>query len=951
MKKDALFPIKIFISGLLILFLTATSYAQDNGGYIPNIREEILPSPTSKIYARYMGYKPDMSTGSMDISIPLYAATVQNFTLPLKLQYHSNGTRVMENHFPLGYGWILNPGLRITRTVINKADERVNFDVRTNEYNYTYEYLWQLNDKNYPKDASHDIFTIHLPEQNSTFLLEKENGTWNVLIANSSLKITPQFNTYNELNGFSVIDEKGITYKFGGQYTEKDAESGYLTAWMLYQIVLPGKIPSQIDITWNKKVAICNAESITNDYIVIQDQYYESQENPGATGLGFNAFQSTLTYDYLTQEIFLPQLIKMPNQTIEFSYNDYFEDIYMSGFIVKDINGSEVKRCSMTYSNENTTLDSLYISGEGTYNFNYYGGEYMDSRSQDYWGYYNGKINPTLIPSFRVPITSFSPTIYEFAGADRSIDDTAMQNFMLRKVTYPTKGYMEIEYEPHEFNALQVAGILIDGNYVTSLSKGGGVRVKKTVSYSGNGSPEIIRTYKYGVNENGKGVAPDVPDLRWFVNEQYVYHADDAYLYIFNLAYRQLIINGNSSTVSYPTYNPSVWYPVVTEYERDLKTTYYFDYITNGSAILGQQGGEYPPFYIMHYNNLAQKGALLKKKVLFKKYNDNYVPIEKEEYDYTSIGISGHLDVANVTTSRFHSCKESYNGDYSISDSHATPNAYYAGIYWIHLREYLPCKERKTLYQEDDSIVTEKSVDLEYQDNRVLAPRCTIWVNSRGETYSDYLYYPCDPEIGSLLTIPQQAAINTMKSKNRILQPLVYIRKKGNTELLRKVIQYKDFGNDLLLPEKEFYRKNGSNEEERIIYQKYDEKGNLLGTIKDGMTQVVYLWSYGSMYPVVKIEGATYAEVESWLGAATINSLAANTTTVTTALNSIRNTLSGRGVLLTTYTYQPLVGMKSMTAPNGEVTTYEYDSSGRLVNVKDHTNKTAEQYNYHNKNQ
>lgn len=37
---------------------------------------------------------------------------------------------------------------------------------------------------------------------------------------------------------------------------------------------------------------------------------------------------------------------------------------------------------------------------------------------------------------------------------------------------------------------------------------------------------------------------------------------------------------------------------------------------------------------------------------------------------------------------------------------------------------------------------------------------------------------------------------------------------------------------------------------------------------------------------------------------------------------------------ITTYTYQPLVGMTSMTAPGGEVTTYEYDRFGRLLNVK-----------------
>ncbi|WP_418698860.1 hypothetical protein [Bacteroides sp.] len=132
-------------------------------------------------------------------------------------------------------------------------------------------------------------------------------------------------------------------------------------------------------------------------------------------------------------------------------------------------------------------------------------------------------------------------------------------------------------------------------------------------------------------------------------------------------------------------------------------------------------------------------------------------------------------------------------------------------------------------------------------------------------------------------------------------------------------------------------------------WDKYDSQGNCLAaTVRNVKT--VFLWAYNSLYPVAKIEGATYAEVEGWLTAATISSLATNTTTVSTALDGIRDKLSGKGVLVTTYTYQPLVGMTSMTAPNGEKTSYVYDSFDRLYQVKDHNGKVVEQYDYHYKN-
>lgn len=132
-------------------------------------------------------------------------------------------------------------------------------------------------------------------------------------------------------------------------------------------------------------------------------------------------------------------------------------------------------------------------------------------------------------------------------------------------------------------------------------------------------------------------------------------------------------------------------------------------------------------------------------------------------------------------------------------------------------------------------------------------------------------------------------------------------------------------------------------------WDKYDSRGNCLeATVRNVKT--VFLWAYNSQYPVAKIEGATYAQVEGWLTAATISSLATNTTTVSTALDGIRRTLFDKGVLVTTYTYQPLVGMTGMTAPNGEKTSYVYDSFDRLYQVKDHNGKVVEQYDYHYKN-
>ncbi len=50
---------------------------------------------------------------------------------------------------------------------------------------------------------------------------------------------------------------------------------------------------------------------------------------------------------------------------------------------------------------------------------------------------------------------------------------------------------------------------------------------------------------------------------------------------------------------------------------------------------------------------------------------------------------------------------------------------------------------------------------------------------------------------------------------------------------------------------------------------------------------------------------------------------------------------------VTTYTYNPLVGMTSSTDAKGETTYYEYDTFQRLMNVKDKDGNIIKHMDYH----
>ena len=134
--------------------------------------------------------------------------------------------------------------------------------------------------------------------------------------------------------------------------------------------------------------------------------------------------------------------------------------------------------------------------------------------------------------------------------------------------------------------------------------------------------------------------------------------------------------------------------------------------------------------------------------------------------------------------------------------------------------------------------------------------------------------------------------------------------------------------------------------EPRVTYS-YDEKRNVRSVVVDSI-ETVYLWSYKGQYPIAKIEGLTYAQVESAIGASTISNLLQAAAPSTGQLTSIRNAVKAIGGHVTTYTFKPLVGIESQTLPNGYTIYYEYDAFGRLTRVIDHDGNvvSTNSYNY-----
>jgi hypothetical protein len=134
----------------------------------------------------------------------------------------------------------------------------------------------------------------------------------------------------------------------------------------------------------------------------------------------------------------------------------------------------------------------------------------------------------------------------------------------------------------------------------------------------------------------------------------------------------------------------------------------------------------------------------------------------------------------------------------------------------------------------------------------------------------------------------------------------------------------------------------GTTSSREVTYDKYDSKGNLQQyTTKDGISNTI-IWGYNQTQPIAKIEGAKLADIPQSLIDTIVNastndaqlSTEASEESLISALDVFRNNAALTGYQITTYSYDPLIGVKSITPSSGIREVYIYDTANRLKEVK-----------------
>jgi len=245
------------------------------------------------------------------------------------------------------------------------------------------------------------------------------------------------------------------------------------------------------------------------------------------------------------------------------------------------------------------------------------------------------------------------------------------------------------------------------------------------------------------------------------------------------------------------------------------------------------------------------------------------------------------------------------------------------------------------------------------------------------------------------------APYSTMLSRN-ILSPVIKqsnFKNSTSTFLNRQITNYNAFTTDIIAPQTVQTQQGSGSVETRITYNAYDNKANVATVSKAGGPSVGYHWAYKQTYPVAQATNAANDEFftenfeESSLSGIVTTGTAhtghnyyngSYTTSdkltpgyhsrsylisywsnsgsgwvYTAPVAYTGQTLTGNiddvriypaDAQVSTYTYDPLIGMTSTIDPKGETSYYEYDNFLRLMNVKDKDGNIIKHMDYHYKN-
>jgi len=784
------------------------------------------------------------------------------------------------------------------------------------------------------------------------------------------------FQKSKHFGGFTITVEDGTKYVFGGDINAIEFSVDFFlqnispwtaNTWYLKKIILPSK--HEINFTYERK------EYINQLYICVNDNVVSLAGRQSAGWALFNCFQfsshtSTL-YPYYNGMLISPVYLKTIednnicvnfNKSIsnELRYSDNIyerkaADLMEAGIeyfnlfpylnqnnlyypqnlqnlkwykldniqINKKYDNATIKNFNFSYnnnSNKRLILNNVKEVNVGVYSFNYQNvddlPDYLANKS-DHWGFYNG--------TYAYVGTNDFTYYYNY----REPNATYSQYGVLNKITYPTGGYSEFQYESHYYRQqLNVKRWELPLKQETSNKLAGGVRIKRIKNSStATGPAEVVKEYfyvsDYLTNKTNASYSSGI------LGGQFQYYFPNYTVYAFNdHKVKKEITTFSSNSVLPACYNASgshVGYTEVIEKRNDNSfTRYKFTNFDNGymdqepDVTLQQTHTPYEPYT----SKADDRGKLISQE----DYDKDGEKVRSKQILYSKDKTTDNY-VRALFVRAVRVCGQSSGIGYGEGC------AYHFDTYSLQ-----PISERDTLYEKNNGKII-NNIDYSYNSRNLLSK--TTQQGSDGKTMTTKYIYPFEAANAENTNVLNKMTDNHILSNyvykivdnNNLVVDFEHLQYGEITTSVFKAVQF-DVLNSSNVFRSNLYEENGTATvvknttpflKQEINY-KYNNNGNIIEIQPNGGAPIAYLWGYGGRYLMATIQNATYEQVANCFsyGVENLFSEKEPSNAAIIALNNLRSHNSLKNTQITTYTYYPYIGLRTITDYNGVTTCYAY---------------------------
>lgn len=887
---------------LKAFFVLATAFTVFNC-YSQDLRlPSTPPSPQSSNLGIYTSIPISYYSGIPDTKISLIDVNLKNVNLPLNISYYSGGIRKSQEATCVGLGWTLNAGGLITRIKRHKDD---------------------LGDKGYylnvnttscgdDIDLEPDIFCFNFCGRTGQFVLKgkDDNGKPVIqLLSKEMIKVILMPD-----NTWELIDENGTKYFFAEKESSKESNiiknasgsktkaESYTSSWYITQIL---NIYNE-SIFFHYSTEVNRAVEQYTTFWQLKYKYYtgsiEVQYPPNAGGPASGTYtqatmgNSSIATTTLTSQVVQLKNIESPNLLISFQYSSDRKDLHVETSSMKAYKLSQVTitRSPKIMTGSVDTLKEFsfsydyFLPASGSTNMRLSRLRLLRVQEQRV---YSNKV--FMKPAYAFSYTS--NTIVDKGNTPWLAGFIGSTDGLLNKIVYPTGGFTQYEYE-------------LQGNNL-------GTRIKTIQQFDGQ-SFTNYREYSYFgekkfINDAAARIQlPFSQSISWVNNNNIFKTATFYYDNIYSSDQPLFAESSSSYMVGYDSVVELLGHGGIFG-----KNTYCF-YNDNASIYAPPHSGAVIDQVTGVPSMVPLRNGQVKENDIFKYENNTFVKVKSENIFIKPI------NTFSLSPKRYNglNCNRTYNinGSWLRIDSVVNINYNHLGKNPIAIGK---------------SFFYDSSIDVR--------PYRTLTKNSKGETIVSNKVYP------------RQAAMTkggvyiAMSQLNFIYPVIEEIDSIGNQIVSREAVDYGVYRTQAPVPLVKKYQNGKGLFEERESINVYDKRGNPIEVKrKDGVYEV-YLWGYNSLYPVVKIVGCHYEDVEGVVLQDILdNAFLYSDAQLRYELNKLRTKLASTQAQVWTYTYAPSIGMTSETDPKGDILYYEYDVFGSLALVRNKESKILKRYSY-----